>query len=56
MTKKGEPESDRHVIKAAKEIDMQYLILLAVVFSLLLYVLIIAGCLSYIGRHGHRTL
>jgi hypothetical protein len=31
---------------------MQYLILLAVVSMMLLYVLTIAGCLCYVGRHG----
>jgi F0F1-type ATP synthase membrane subunit c/vacuolar-type H+-ATPase subunit K len=55
MTKKAEQESGRHVIKATKEINMQYLILLAVVSSMVLYVLIIAGCLCYVGRHGRRT-
>ena len=55
MTKKAEQESDRHVIKAIKEINMQYLILLAVVSSMVLYVLIIAGCLCYVGRHRRRT-
>jgi hypothetical protein len=34
---------------------MQYLILLAVVMMMALYVLIIVGCLRYIGRHEHRT-
>jgi hypothetical protein len=34
---------------------MQYLVLLAVVSMMALYVLIIAGCLCYIGRHGRRT-
>jgi hypothetical protein len=34
---------------------MQYLVLLAVVSMMVLYVLIIAGCLCYIGRQGHRT-
>jgi hypothetical protein len=34
---------------------MQPLILLAVVSMIVLYVLIIAGCLFYIGRHGPRT-
>jgi hypothetical protein len=54
MTKKVEPESDRHAIKATKEINMQYLNLLTVVSSMVLYVLIIAGCLCYIGRHRRR--
>jgi hypothetical protein len=34
---------------------MQPLILLAVVSMMVLYVLIIVGCLCYVGRHGHRT-
>ena len=34
---------------------MQYLIPFAVVSVMVLYVLIIASCLCYIGRHGHRT-
>jgi hypothetical protein len=34
---------------------MQYLILLAVVAMMVLYVLIIAGCLCYVGRHGRRA-
>jgi hypothetical protein len=42
-------------IKAMKERIMQYLVLLAVVSMMALYVLIIAGCLCYIGRHGRRT-
>jgi hypothetical protein len=54
-TKKAEPENDRHVIKATKEVSMQYLILLAVISMMLLYVLTIVGCLCYVGRHGHRT-
>jgi hypothetical protein len=54
-TKKAEQENDRHVIKATKEISMQHLILLAVVSMMVLYVLIIVGCLCYVGRHGRRT-
>jgi hypothetical protein len=54
-TKKAEQENDRHVIKATKEVSMQPLILLAVVSMIVLYVLIIVGCLCYVGRHGHRT-
>ena len=34
---------------------MQYLILLAAVSMIALYVLIIVGCLCYVARHGHRT-
>ena len=34
---------------------MQPLILLAVLSMMVLYVLIIVGCLCYVGRHGHRT-
>ena len=34
---------------------MQYLILLAVVSMMVLYVLIIVGCLCYVERHGRRT-
>jgi hypothetical protein len=34
---------------------MQPLILLAVVSMMVLYVLIIVGCLCYVGRHGLRT-
>ena len=55
MTKNAEQEKDRHVIKAAKETSMQYLILLAVVSIMALYVLIIAGCLCYVGRRGRRA-
>jgi len=55
MTKKAEQENDRHVIKATKEINMQHLTLLAVVSVTVLYVLIIGGCLCYVGRHGRRT-
>ena len=33
---------------------MQYLIPFAVVTMMVLYVLIIANCLCYIGRHGQR--
>jgi hypothetical protein len=34
---------------------MQHLILLAVLSGIVLYVLIIGGCLCYIGRHGRGT-
>jgi hypothetical protein len=34
---------------------MQHLILLAVLSGIVLYVLIIAGCVCYVGRHGPRT-
>ncbi len=34
---------------------MQPLILLAVVLTLVLYVLIIVGCLCYVGRQWRRT-
>jgi hypothetical protein len=34
---------------------MQPLILLAVVSIMVLYVLIIVGCLCYVGRHGRRA-
>jgi hypothetical protein len=54
-TNEAEQESDRHVIKATKEVSMQPLILLAVVSMMVLYVLTIVGCLCYVGRHGHRT-
>jgi len=54
-TKKAEQENDCHVIKATKEISMQHLILLAVVSMMVLYVLIIVGCLCYVGRHGRWT-
>jgi hypothetical protein len=47
--------NDRHVIKATKEVSMQHLILLAVMSMMVLYVLIIVGCLCYVGRHGRRT-
>jgi hypothetical protein len=47
--------NDRHVIKVTKETTMQYLILLAVISMMVLYVLIIGGCLCYVGRHGRRT-
>jgi hypothetical protein len=47
--------TNRHVIKATKEISMQHLILLAVLSMMVLYVLTIVGCLCYIGRHVRRT-
>jgi Ca2+/H+ antiporter len=53
--KESGARNDHHVIKAAKEISMQYLILLAAVSMIALYALIIVGCLGYVGRHGHRT-
>jgi hypothetical protein len=34
---------------------MQLLILLAVLAMMVLYVLIIVGCLCHVGRHGRRT-
>ena len=34
---------------------MQYLILLAVISALVLYVLIIAACLCYIQQHSQRA-
>ena len=34
---------------------MQPLILLAVLSIMVLYMLIIVGCLCYVGRHGRRT-
>jgi len=34
---------------------MQPLILLAVLSTIVLYVLIIVGCLCYVGRHGRRA-
>jgi hypothetical protein len=34
---------------------MQYQILLVALSVMVLYVLMIGGCLCYIGRHGHRT-
>jgi hypothetical protein len=40
-TNAAKQESDRHVIKATKEISMQHLILLAVVLMMVLYVLTI---------------
>jgi hypothetical protein len=55
MTKKAEQETNRHVIKATKEVSMQHLILLAVLSGMMLYVLIIAGCVCYFGRHGRWT-
>jgi hypothetical protein len=54
-TKKAEQENDRHVIKATKEVSMQYLILLTVISMMVLYMLIIVGCLCYVGQHGRRT-
>jgi hypothetical protein len=54
-TKKAEQENDRYGIKTTKEVSMQHLILLAVLSGMILYVLIIAGCLCYVGRHGYRT-
>jgi hypothetical protein len=35
---------------------MEYLILLAIVSAMALYVLIIAGCLCFIRQHRHRAL
>src|SRR5215831_10735556 len=46
---------DHQIVKTTKEVSMQYLIPFAVVSVMVLYVLIIASCLCYIGRHGHRT-
>jgi uncharacterized membrane protein len=54
-TRNAKQENDRRVIKATKEISMQPLILLAAVSMMVLYVLIIVGCLCYVGRHGRRT-
>jgi len=34
---------------------MQHLILLPVLSGMVLYVLIIAGCVCYVGRRGRRT-
>jgi hypothetical protein len=34
---------------------MQPLILLAAISIMVIYVLTIAGCLCYVGRHGRRT-
>ena len=34
---------------------MQHLIPLAVLLGIVLYVLIVAGCLCYVGRHRRRT-
>jgi len=42
--------------KATKEINMQHLILLAVVSMMVLYMLTIVACLFYIGRHGRRNV
>jgi hypothetical protein len=55
MTKNAQQENDGHVIKATKEASMQHLILLATISIMILYVLIIAGCLCYVGRQGRRT-
>ena len=54
-TNKAQQANDRRVIKATKEISMQHLILLTTVSMMVLYVLIIAGCLCYVGRHGRRA-
>ena len=54
-TKKAKQGNDRQIIKATKEISMQHLILLAVAATMVLYVLIIAGCLCYVGRRGRRA-
>jgi hypothetical protein len=48
-------KKDHQIVKATKEVSMQYLIPFAVVSVIVLYVLIIAACLCYVGRHGHRT-
>jgi Flp pilus assembly protein TadB len=53
--KKRSRKTNRDVIKAAKEVSVQTLILLAVISVIILYVVIIAGCLCYVGRHGRRT-
>jgi hypothetical protein len=54
--KRGGAGNDRHVIKATKEISMQPLIVLAVVSMTALYMLIIAGCLCYIGARVSDVL
>jgi hypothetical protein len=54
-TRKAKQKNDRHVIKATMEVRMQPLILLAAVSMIVLYVLIVVGCLCYVGRHGRRT-
>jgi hypothetical protein len=54
-TKKGKKKNDRHVIKTTKETKYATHDLLAVLSGMLLYVLIIACCLCYIGRHGWRA-
>jgi len=54
-TKKAKQENGPYCIDAMKEISMQHLILLAVISAMVLYVLIIAACLCYVGRHGRRT-
>jgi len=54
-TKKAKQENGSYGIEAMKEISMQHLILLAVISTMVLYVLIIAACLCYVGRHGRRT-
>jgi hypothetical protein len=46
---------DHQIVKATKVVSMQYLIPFAVVSVMVLYVLIIASCLCYIGRQRHRT-
>jgi hypothetical protein len=46
---------DHQIVKSIEEVSMQYLIPFAVVSVMALYVLIIASCLCYIGRHGHRV-
>ena len=53
-TKKAAQKNDGHVIKATKEANMQHLTLLAVLSVTVIYLLIIVGCLCYVGRHGRR--
>ena len=54
-TKKAEKQNHHHVIKPTKEVNMQHLILLGVLSGMFVYVLISAGCLCYVARHGRRT-
>jgi hypothetical protein len=54
-TKKAKQENGPYGIEAMKEISMQHLILLAVISAMVLYVVILAACLCYVGRHRRRT-
>ncbi len=55
MNREGGAGNESSRYENHKEISMQHLILLAVLLGIVLYVLIVAGCLCYVGRHRRRT-